>query len=67
MGGGYTGLKKRGNGGKKMPQLNLVLICVLQSQPQVAAFLIIPVGGISELLGNGGTRGDGGEFISAYY
>lgn len=37
------------------------------SRPEDAAFLIIAAGGILELLGNGRTHRDSGEFISAYY
>lgn len=37
------------------------------TRPQDAAFLIIAAGGILELLGNGKTQRDWGEFISAYY
>lgn len=36
-------------------------------RPEDAAFLIIAAGGILELLGNGRTHRDSGEFISAYY
>lgn len=37
------------------------------TRPHDAAFLIIAAGGILELLGNGTTHRDSGEFISAYY